>query len=67
MTLDHVEGNRFDNSPYSLRYLCPNCDSQQPTRGGKNKGRVTGRTEDGYTLNNKDGSKTVAATGRTSC
>jgi hypothetical protein len=40
LILDHKSGNRFDNSPSNLRYLCPNCDSQQDTRGGKNRGRV---------------------------
>jgi HNH endonuclease len=60
--LDHRDGNRSDNSPSNLRYLCPACDSQLQTRGGANRGRVTERTSDGYTLNNRDGSKVVAAT-----
>jgi hypothetical protein len=64
LILDHVEGNRYDNSPRGLRYLCPNCDSQLPTRGGGNKGRVVDLTSDGYTLVNRDGSRIVAATGR---
>jgi hypothetical protein len=66
LILDHSEGNRYDNSPRSLRYLCPNCDSQLPTRGGGNKGRVVDRTSDGYTLRNRDGSRIVAATARAS-
>jgi hypothetical protein len=64
LILDHSEGNRYDNSPQSLRYLCPNCDSQLLTRGGGNRGRVVDLTADGYTLMNRDGSKIVAATGR---
>jgi hypothetical protein len=64
LILDHIEGNRFDNSPNSLRYLCPNCDSQLPTRGGGNKGRVVDVTSHGYTLMNRDGSRIVAATAR---
>jgi len=63
--LDHREGNRYDNSPRSLWLLCPDCDSQLPTRGGANRGRVQDLTDDGYVLvNRKDGSRIVAATGR---
>jgi hypothetical protein len=64
LILDHREGNRYDNSPSNLRLLCPNCDSQLPTRGGANRGRVRDRTDDGYVLVNRDGSRVVAATGR---
>jgi hypothetical protein len=64
LILDHREGNRYDNSPLSLQYLCPNCDSQSLWRGGLNRGRVVDLTADGYTLMNRDGSRRVAATGR---
>lgn len=40
MVLDHIEGNRHDNSFLNLRFLCPNCDSQLSTRGGGSKGRI---------------------------
>jgi hypothetical protein len=50
LTLDHRNGNPYENSPSNLRYLCPNCDSQLPTKGGRNKGRVRARQEMGYTL-----------------
>jgi hypothetical protein len=41
LVLDHRSGNKFDNSPPNLRYLCPNCESQlADTRGGANRGRV---------------------------
>jgi hypothetical protein len=63
LVLDHREGNRYDNSPHSLRLLCPNCDSQLPTRGGANRGRVQQPTDEGYVLvSRKDGSRIVAAT-----
>jgi hypothetical protein len=45
--LDHVDGNNSDNRPHMLRLLCPNCDSQQPTRGGANKGRIV-KAEGGF-------------------
>ena len=48
--LDHANGNKFDNRPRNLRYLCPNCDSQQATRGGKNKGRVKELNDGGFVL-----------------
>ena len=66
--LDHIDGNRFDNRPKNLRYLCPNCDSQLPTRGGANRGRVEKIDEngDGCILRNRDGSKIASATGRAS-
>jgi len=62
--LDHVDGNRFENSPTNLRYLCPNCDAQLETRGGGNRGRVLFVSDDGYILGNKDGTRIAAATGR---
>ena len=53
--LDHKNGNRLDNSSENLRLLCPNCDSQLPTRGGANKGRVEVATENSYILLSKGG------------
>ena len=38
--LDHTNGVNSDNRAENLRLLCPNCDSQLDTRGGKNKGKV---------------------------
>jgi hypothetical protein len=56
LILDHVDGNRRDNRPEHLRFLCPNCDSQLHTRGGGNRGRVETR-EDGFTVRQQDGSR----------
>ena len=53
--LDRVSGNRFDNRPVNLRFLCPNCDSQLSTRGGGNKGRVIDVGERKFTLVSKQG------------
>jgi hypothetical protein len=40
LTLDHIKGISRGNRPKNLQLLCPNCESQTHTRGGKNKGRV---------------------------
>jgi hypothetical protein len=40
LTLDHIKGFSRGNRPKNLQLLCPNCESQTKTRGGKNKGRV---------------------------
>jgi len=51
LILDHIDGCRENNSPSNLRYLCPNCDSEQSaTRGGANQGRVQDRGECGYSI-----------------
>jgi len=64
LILDHSDGNKFNNSPSNLQYLCPNCDSQLSTRGGANRGRVESVSNDGYVLKNRDGSKLAAGTAR---
>jgi hypothetical protein len=33
--LDHISGDRKDNTLTNLRWLCPNCHSQTPTHGSK--------------------------------
>lgn len=57
LILDHVEGNRRDNRPEMLRYLCPNCDSQLSTRGGANKGHVRRIEENGFMLISREGTQ----------
>lgn len=64
--LDHINGNKLDNNPRNLRYLCPNCDSQLSTRGGKNRGRVLEAEDGTYVLAGPNGSRdrfTMATTG----
>jgi hypothetical protein len=39
LVLDHINGDRYDYRLPNLRLLCPNCNSQQPTFAGRNKGR----------------------------
>ena len=53
--LDHANGNSLDNRPSNLRLLCPNCDSQLPTRGGGNRGRIKATSETEFTILEKGG------------
>jgi hypothetical protein len=55
LTLDHINGVRYDNRPKNLRLLCPNCDAQLATRGGGNVGRLGLLTSGGYATKDKDG------------
>lgn len=57
LILDHVEGNRKDNRPELLRYLCPNCEAQLETRGGRNRGRVIYAHENSFLIMERDGRK----------
>lgn len=54
--LDHKNGVNGDNRPENLRLLCPNCNSQQPTQGGRNKGKVE-QSEGGFATIRPDGKK----------
>ena len=55
LILDHINGNSLDNRAENLRLLCPNCDSQLPTKGGKNIGRVQNLSESGFEIDHGDG------------
>lgn len=37
LELDHIDGDKFNNTLENLRILCPNCHSQTSTFRGKNK------------------------------
>ena len=37
LTLDHIDGNHHNNVISNLRWICPNCDRQLDTYGGRNK------------------------------
>ena len=36
---DHIDGNATNNHSSNFRLVCPNCDSQSETFGGKNYGK----------------------------
>jgi hypothetical protein len=40
LQLDHINGIPYDNRVENLRLLCPNCHSQTPTFGGRNKAKT---------------------------
>lgn len=42
LRLDHENGVHNDHRLQNLRFLCPNCDSQQPTYSGRNVKRKQG-------------------------
>jgi 5-methylcytosine-specific restriction endonuclease McrA len=57
LVLDHKNGVSGDNRTKNLQLLCPNCNSQQPTHAGRNKGRVE-QLEGSFVLVAKDGKRT---------
>lgn len=54
LDLDHISGVPEDDRFGNLRLLCPNCHSQQDTRGGGNRGKKE-LHEGGYSVKRKDG------------
>jgi len=48
LIVDHIDGDASNNFPENMRLLCPNCNSQTSTFGGRNKGR--GRKSRGLSL-----------------
>ena len=56
LILDHKNGASGDNRPENLQLLCPNCNSQQLTHGGGNKGKIE-QSEGGFAKIRKDGKR----------
>ena len=66
LILDHVNGVCGDNRPTNLQFLCPNCNAQQSTHGGGNKGKVE-QSKGGFAKVRSDGKRDYtlpAETGR---
>lgn len=40
LRLDHIDGDRTNHDLKNLRFICPNCDSQQETYSHRNVGRA---------------------------
>lgn len=34
LDIDHIDGDRYNDTAENLRYLCPNCHRQEPTTRG---------------------------------
>jgi hypothetical protein len=41
LTVEHIDGDAYNNKEENLTLLCPNCHSQTSTFGGRNKGKGT--------------------------
>lgn len=54
LILDHIKGVHGDNRPKNLRFLCPNCNSQQSTNGGGNSDKVR-QNIGGFAVKRTDG------------
>ena len=54
--MDHKDGCSRNNTPQNLWLLCPNCDSQQETKGGGNRGRIR-YVGNGYQVHHRDGKR----------
>lgn len=48
LTMDHIDGCSSNNMPWNLRMVCPNCDAQLDTHGGRNAGRIRHKAKEGY-------------------
>jgi hypothetical protein len=48
LIMDHKNGNNWDNRLENLRLICPNCNAQLETHGGKNKKEIEEIFDNGY-------------------
>ena len=52
LILDHTNGVNSDDRPENLRLLCPNCNAQLDTHGGRNIGKVE-KSDGGFAIVSK--------------
>ena len=48
LIMDYINGNTWDNQLENLRLICPNCNAQLETHGGKNKKEIEEIFDNGY-------------------
>jgi HNH endonuclease len=57
LQVDHINGDKHDNRPENLRFLCPNCHSQTQNWGYRNQGGTSKTSRAAYARDYRKRSK----------